>query len=187
MVPYEGCKVTGPYLQSDDYYNVRINWPGGKWKTVLYHRYLMEIHLGRILNPNEQIHHIDKNPSNNDLSNLIVVTSKEHGEFHRFEQGVKEFKCPFCSCDFELSGDQASQLRRNKRAGLSLNGPFCSRECATRYTNSNPPEVFTCPWCLCEHKLEGWRLSNHKSRKKLDPNKKDPYCSKRCSDFGRSR
>lgn len=37
------------------------------------HRWVMEGKLGRKLNPNEHVYHIDGDPTNNDESNLIVI------------------------------------------------------------------------------------------------------------------
>jgi len=46
---------------------------------VLEHRLVMEKHLGRFLEPAEVVHHIDGNPSNNDLSNLkLYATNADH-------------------------------------------------------------------------------------------------------------
>lgn len=42
------------------------------------HRVVMEKHLGRPLNTDEHIHHIDGNPENNDIINLMIVTNREH-------------------------------------------------------------------------------------------------------------
>ena len=48
-------------------------------KYILEHRYVMEQHLGRYLEPNEVVHHIDENPSNNDIGNLRLYSSQsEH-------------------------------------------------------------------------------------------------------------
>lgn len=54
---------------------------GGENKTgyVLEHRLVMEQHLGRYLDPQEVIHHIDGNPSNNSIDNLQLFSSQnEH-------------------------------------------------------------------------------------------------------------
>ena len=51
-------------------------------KITRVHRYLMEQHLERKLQTNEHVHHIDGNPENNDLSNLIVLTESEHHRLH---------------------------------------------------------------------------------------------------------
>jgi hypothetical protein len=45
----------------------------------------MEEHLGRKLNSNEIVHHIDGNKANNDISNLQIVTRAEHINIHRDE------------------------------------------------------------------------------------------------------
>lgn len=38
--------------------------------VVSYPKLLMAVHLGRDLDDDEEVHHIDENPLNNDLSNL---------------------------------------------------------------------------------------------------------------------
>lgn len=48
----------------------------------LEHRLIMEQVLGRPLEPDEHIHHIDGNVTNNDPANLQIVTNSEHGRLH---------------------------------------------------------------------------------------------------------
>lgn len=46
---------------------------------ILEHRLVMERHLRRYLKPGEVVHHIDENPSNNEISNLRLYSSQsEH-------------------------------------------------------------------------------------------------------------
>ena len=48
-------------------------------KYILEHRLVMEMHIGRYLDPNEVIHHIDGDPSNNSIDNLrLYSTQAEH-------------------------------------------------------------------------------------------------------------
>ena len=65
------------------------NWKGGfktrpdgyirDSRTDKYvHRIVMENSLGRKLKNSEHIHHIDGNPKNNNISNLMVVSNREH-------------------------------------------------------------------------------------------------------------
>ncbi len=63
----------------DDHpYPADLHGPSGL-KYVLQHRLVMEQHLGRYLEPSEVVHHIDENPSNNDISNLQLFGSQsEH-------------------------------------------------------------------------------------------------------------
>ena len=50
------------------------------------HRYLMEQFLGRKLEPDEVVHHIDGNRGNNDLANLVVMKRNEHSSLHRQQE-----------------------------------------------------------------------------------------------------
>ena len=48
------------------------------------HRYVMEQHLGRFLEPHEIVHHIDGNPLNNDIANLQLLDDQAaHNQFHK--------------------------------------------------------------------------------------------------------
>ena len=58
---------------SKNYKTIKVD---GKW--VREHRWLMEQHLGRKLEKWEQVHHIDGNYLNNDLSNLEVLSNSDH-------------------------------------------------------------------------------------------------------------
>ena len=49
-------------------------------KTIRKHRLIMEQHLGRKLKSSEDVHHIDENGKNNELSNLEVISHKRHAQ-----------------------------------------------------------------------------------------------------------
>jgi hypothetical protein len=51
-------------------------------KRLYQHRYVMEQHIGRELKKDEVVHHKDGNRLNNDISNLELMTAKEHGIHH---------------------------------------------------------------------------------------------------------
>jgi len=53
---------------------------------VRQHRLVMEEHLGRYLDKNEIVHHIDGNKLNNSLDNLEVITRVEHARSHYEEK-----------------------------------------------------------------------------------------------------
>ena len=40
------------------------------------HRHIMEAHVGRKLESHEHVYHIDGDPNNNDIANLILITKK---------------------------------------------------------------------------------------------------------------
>lgn len=48
------------------------------------HRVIAENLLGRKLTYNEVVHHIDENPLNNDLKNLLIMSRHHHGRLHGF-------------------------------------------------------------------------------------------------------
>lgn len=50
---------------------------------VLEHRVVMETHMGRILLPNEVVHHINGNTSDNRVENLMLFSCQsDHFKFH---------------------------------------------------------------------------------------------------------
>ena len=53
-----------------------------KRNCVYEHDLIMEQHIGRLLEPNEVVHHKDFNKTNNDISNLVLMTNKEHAKYH---------------------------------------------------------------------------------------------------------
>lgn len=55
---------------------------------ALEHRYIMEKHLGRKLDPKEHIHHINGNKQDNRLENLRLLDKVSHASFH-FPKGSK--------------------------------------------------------------------------------------------------
>lgn len=47
-------------------------------KIIFEHREIIERHLGRKLNKNERIHHIDGNKNNNKIDNLAICNNDKH-------------------------------------------------------------------------------------------------------------
>lgn len=99
-----------------------INWKGGRtidkkgyvWiyapehpnavgNYVLEHRLLMEQHLGRLLERDEDVHHINHDPGDNRLENLMLIPHATH----------------FRDCHAKLTPEQVKEIRILKAEGLS--------------------------------------------------------------------
>ena len=105
-----------------------------------YPRLLVENKLGRKLLSDEDVHHIDENPLNNDLDNLEVISHSEHDRYHGLNPKNrkwfdKEMTCPVCGKVFIWTPQQQSRyfsfIKCTNRKSF---GPFCSRKCSGKYT-----------------------------------------------------
>lgn len=65
------------WVNAKGYIEGRI-WVDGKQVRVKRHRLIMERHLGRALSPDEDVHHINGNKSDNRIENLEVISHSEH-------------------------------------------------------------------------------------------------------------
>lgn len=101
---------------------------------VLMHRVVMENHLGRLLNTDEVVYHIDGNKHNNDISNLQVLTQKQHAKHHADEQlkNIVECKCPQCGTIFIRAANRVTRPNQSKGKSGKY-GTFCSRSCSSKF------------------------------------------------------
>jgi hypothetical protein len=110
---------------------VIIVYPDKSRKTVSYPKYLVECELGRYLEDDETVDHIDGDFTNNDFANLQVLSRKEHVSLDVKRLKTQRFECPLCSDSFELKGSKLYNAAGNRKQGKA--GPFCSRTCAGKY------------------------------------------------------
>ena len=68
-----------------------VEYTTGVHKGRLVHVVAMEEMIGRKLKPNECVHHIDECKTNNEISNLALMTRSAHAKLHRMldaERGI---------------------------------------------------------------------------------------------------
>ena len=123
-------KVHGPYKRKDGRQIVIIVENNGQRRTVSYPKWLMELQLGRRLDPNlETVDHIDSNFDNNNLDNLRLVPRDQHSSDDTRRVKLVKFTCGWCNKEFERSPRLVRDKSRKNKAG-----PFCSRTCAGKYS-----------------------------------------------------
>lgn len=127
---YENCKIYGPYLGKDKRLRIIVKFSNGTKTTVSYPKYLMEVHLGRYLEKNETVDHIDGNPLNNDINNLQVLDRKVHCANDAIRVKDVTVICQYCGKEFTIEG---SKLEDRNRKDRHQSGYFCSKSCSGKY------------------------------------------------------
>lgn len=70
-------------------------WIGGK--RIPEHRHKIQTKIGRKLKKYEYVHHIDGNPANNKLINLLIVSPKEHRAIHNKDNKYYKLRKHTCN------------------------------------------------------------------------------------------
>lgn len=124
-------KVFGPYRRGKDGRQIVIVIENnGQRRTVSYPKWLMELQMGRKLDPDlETVDHIDSNFDNNNLDNLRVMPRSEHSSDDTRRVKHVKFCCAWCDKEFERSPRLVRDKSKKQKAG-----PFCSRACAGKYS-----------------------------------------------------
>ena len=101
----------------------------GTMTSKSYPRVIMEEKLGRSLLPDEDVHHIDGDKTNNNPNNLDIIKHGDHQRIHNPSRYKEEIKiCQVCGKEFIYSIKQQrlydSDIRRNRKRYYT-----CSNSC----------------------------------------------------------
>lgn len=122
-------------------YSIDKNSPYADVNGKLYqHHYVMGEHIGRPLRDGECVHHIDRDRTNNNLSNLRLMTASDHAKLHAIEDRGYRAETRFCrKCSKELIVSvKSSQV-------------YCSRKCCdldSRLFEIDPQELRALVWSM---------------------------------------
>lgn len=98
-----------------------LSFGGGR---VYVHRHVMSLHLGRWVDSNEHIHHINEDRSDNRIENLEIVSPTEHIHIHHGKKTL--VKCEVCGeytdnkkyCSIECLGISKRIVKRPSKKEL---------------------------------------------------------------------
>jgi len=91
---------------------------------LLYSRILMAAHLGRPLNKDEVVHHIDRNILNDVVENLQIMSPSEHARLHhlgaRYKVKIRVHKPKEPKGPKQLSETAKKKIYQSKRREAKL-------------------------------------------------------------------
>lgn len=96
----------------------------------------MENHLGRLMMPGEDVHHVNEDKNDDRIENLAVRSKSAHAREHQLAKAPKSVQIA-CKCGkvFTLKPYQIRLRTRRSNSGKV----FCSRSCGVKFATSPTP------------------------------------------------
>ena len=168
-------QINDKYQRFDGVYYSNIR---GRYRAYMFiHRRVFEYYHGEIP-AGYEIHHIDGNPANNDISNLQMLTKDEHTRTHAKAKEQKIYRCEFCGKIFYSSGSGVVR--------------FCSSRCNHDWhqQQGHYTEIRIC--ANCGNPFSAYKYNNTRycspacAYKDMPPTSKDKECPI-CHEIFRAR
>lgn len=108
----------------------------GSKEYTRFHRLARKIvseHIGRKLKSSEAVHHIDGDITNNDFSNLELMSISEHTTFHHKSKGFVALRRNCKNCGKEII--------RGKYKIDRVKNAFCSPKCSDEHRAIRPSKI----------------------------------------------
>ncbi len=129
-VLYPNYKVYGPYTRKDKR-KIVVLACGRHYLRLAYAKFLIQEHIGRVLNVDEEVDHKDEDKTNDSLDNLQVLPRKVHQSLTDVGDDTYDFECMFCQKHMVLTRKQYTNMLYRRRNGQVA--PFCSHKCVGLY------------------------------------------------------
>lgn len=102
-------------------------------KSISYARYLMSVKLGRFLNADEHVDHINNLKNDDRIDNLQILSQKENNKKY-CENFIRKmwvkYKCPVCNSIFNRERCKSHLVIKTKKSMT------CSRKCGGMISHS---------------------------------------------------
>lgn len=106
--------------------------------STSYARYLMAVHLKRILEEDEQVDHIDNDKTNDNISNLQILSCADNLKKSAKGLSLIDLVCSHCNKNFTREKRLVPISNGGTKKDLNLNPNliFCSYSCSGIYHSS---------------------------------------------------
>ena len=129
--------------------------------TTAYARYLKSVEVGYILSDETEVDHIDGNCSNDEISNLQILTIKEHMEKSSKEmstgRSITECTCSFCGKIFTRFTNRINENNAEIFCSHSCNGKFYAKY----FKKTKSDEIISEIRRLNKEGWSGYKIAKH--------------------------